>query len=281
MTWTKITLVASLIIIVCVLYAGCLAKFPYMSKTTTDEQNESEQDEAGPASSQQGDKKPPDQPKREDRKIHEDKKQDRMKQAQPEPKFGERTEKKKPEDMASQVKAAALDLSKSLGNIKKAKVCYATKDKEWWAVFYQDIESAIDVRQFFWNPDTEKLEPFLVLKRIPRDKLDPELKKDEPGKSCTVLTLPTVNQGSRNKSEIGSILIAEEDLDNAFRGFAGFQFRPAERGSRRKGFGARGVGHRAFSAALTASRSWDASRNSLLSAGVNSDNRLFSRRLRL
>jgi len=122
-----------------------------MSKSGADEQNEREHDGMSPVSSQQRDKKSADRPEPKGQKIHEDKKQDRMKQVQPEIKGPQKAEKKKPEDEPSQVKAAALELAKKLDSIKKAKVCYATKDREWWAIFYQDTESAIEIRQFFWN----------------------------------------------------------------------------------------------------------------------------------
>jgi hypothetical protein len=191
MARTDSIFVASFLVILgCLLYAGCLAKFPHMSKTTENEQNEGEHDGVNPASSQQVDRKPVGSPDAKDKKSQEDKSQDRVKQGQAEPKSGDGIERKKPEDEAGQVKAAALELAKILGNIKKAKICYAGKDKEWWAIYYQDIESAIDVRQFFWNSDTEKLEPFLVLKRIPQAKMDSDFKKEETGKTCSEITLP-------------------------------------------------------------------------------------------
>lgn len=190
MARTKSIRAALPLIIACLLCAACLAKLPYVSKTNTTGQDETEYEAASPAPSKQVDNNTPERPEPKDRKILEDKKQDRMKQAQPEPKSGEKTEKKKPEDEADQVKAAALEKAKDLGNIKKAKVCYASKDKEWWVVFYQDTDSAIDVRQFFWHPETERLEPFLVLKRIPRDKMESDFKKDEPGKTCSNLAVP-------------------------------------------------------------------------------------------
>jgi hypothetical protein len=185
------TFVVSLLFILgCLSSAGCLAKFPYMSKTPADEQVEVEQDGEGPATAREADRKLADRPEDKGKQAQEDKKRDSAKQMQPEPKPEEKTAKTKPEDEAGRVRTAALELAKSLGSIKKAKVCYANKEKEWWAIFYQDIEAAVDVRQFFWNADTEKFEPFLVLKRIPLAKIDSDFKKEEPGKTCSEVPLP-------------------------------------------------------------------------------------------
>lgn len=89
-----------------------------------------------------------------------------------------------------QVEAAALELAKSLGSIDKIKMCYVDKDDEWWATLYEDIGSVIDVRQFIWNRESQRFEPFLVLKRISKSKLAAELKRNEKGRSCIILPPP-------------------------------------------------------------------------------------------
>ena len=103
----------------------------------------------------------------------------------------------KPQDEDQQVRTAALALSRTMGPIQKIKLCYVTKDDEWWATFYQDIGSVIDLKQFIWNRDSEKFEPFLVLKRIPKSKLAAELKREERGQSCTIIPLTEVKFSSQ------------------------------------------------------------------------------------
>lgn len=96
-------------------------------------------------------------------------------------------EKRKPPDEDQQVKAAALELAKNIGGIEKIKVCYVDKDDEWWATLYEDIGAVIDVKQFIWNRESEKFDPFLILKRISKSKLDSDLKHNEPGRKCFVI----------------------------------------------------------------------------------------------
>ena len=81
-------------------------------------------------------------------------------------------ENPKTQDEDQQVKAAARDLAKNMGGIQKIKVCYVEKDDEWWATLYEDIGTVIDVKQFVWNRESEKFDPFLILKRISKSKLD-------------------------------------------------------------------------------------------------------------
>jgi hypothetical protein len=99
-------------------------------------------------------------------------------------------EKRKPADEDQQVKVAARELAKNMGGIQNIKVCYVDKDDEWWATLYEDIGTVIDVKQFFWNRESEKFEPFLILKRISKSKLDADLKQSEPGRKCAVVALP-------------------------------------------------------------------------------------------
>ncbi len=94
------------------------------------------------------------------------------------------------QDEEHQIRAAAHELAKTIGSVEKMKLCYVTKDDEWWATFYVDIGSIIDVKQFIWNRESEKFEPFLVLKRISKSKLTSELKQNSPEQKCTILALP-------------------------------------------------------------------------------------------
>lgn len=90
----------------------------------------------------------------------------------------------------SQVEAAARQLAKRIGSIDTIKMCYVDKDDEWWATLYQDIGSVMDVRQFIWNRELQRFEPFLVLKRISKSKFAAELNRKERGRSCAVLAPP-------------------------------------------------------------------------------------------
>lgn len=188
--WTKNCLKVLFVIAACLSHTGCLTKFPYFSKSAAPQENEVEYDGASPESSQLGEKKTSEKPGGSSAKVGEEKKPPISQPAKPPAAAEKATEKRKPEEEAARVRTAALDLAKSLGQVERMKVCYSNKDKEWWAIFYQDIESGIDVKQFFWNSDGEKFEPFLVMKRIPKTKLEAEAKKDEPEKTCTVVTPP-------------------------------------------------------------------------------------------
>jgi hypothetical protein len=90
----------------------------------------------------------------------------------------------------SQVKAEARELANRIGSIERIKMCYVDEDDEWWATFYQDIGSVIDVRQFIWNRESQRFEPFLVLKRISKSKLAAELNRKEKGRRCAVVPPP-------------------------------------------------------------------------------------------
>jgi hypothetical protein len=90
----------------------------------------------------------------------------------------------------SQVKVEARELAKRIGSIERIKMCYVDEDDEWWATFYQDIGSVIDVKQFIWNRESQRFEPFLVLKRISKSKLTAELNRNEKGRHCAVVSPP-------------------------------------------------------------------------------------------
>ena len=101
-----------------------------------------------------------------------------------------RVKKFVPETEEGQVKAEARELAKRIGSIDAMKMCYVDKDDEWWATFYRDIGTVIDVRQFIWNRESQKFEPFLALKRISKSRLAAELHRKERGRHCAVLPPP-------------------------------------------------------------------------------------------
>jgi hypothetical protein len=101
-----------------------------------------------------------------------------------------RVKKFGPETEESQVEVAARELAKRIGSIDGIKMCYVDNDDEWWATFYQDIGTVIDVRQFVWNRESERFEPFLVLKRISKSKFAGELHRKEQGRRCRIFPSP-------------------------------------------------------------------------------------------
>lgn len=96
---------------------------------------------------------------------------------------------RKPAPKEERLLGAAVEAAKELIAVEKMKLCYKSKEDEWWVSIYVDIGNRIDVRQFIWNRELEKLEPFLVLKRISKSKLPSELDKAESGSICEVVTL--------------------------------------------------------------------------------------------
>ncbi len=85
------------------------------------------------------------------------------------------------------VKRAALRIAENLSAVKKMKICYAIDKDEWWVVLYDEVGPSIDLKQFIWNREEERLEPFLVLKRIPSSQLETHLTKRRPGRACEVV----------------------------------------------------------------------------------------------
>jgi len=85
------------------------------------------------------------------------------------------------------VKAAAMEKARGIAGIKKLKVCYAVKEDEWWVTLYKEAGSVFDLTQYTWNRDQDKLEEFLVPKRIPSDRLNSHLAEHEANMACEVL----------------------------------------------------------------------------------------------
>jgi hypothetical protein len=88
------------------------------------------------------------------------------------------------------IKGLALELAKSSAAVVRLKVCYYVKNDEWWVTAYEDTGGPIELKQYIWNRDQEKLEPFLVLKTIARDRLEQHVHASEPDRACEVIPLP-------------------------------------------------------------------------------------------
>lgn len=82
------------------------------------------------------------------------------------------------------VKKAALQVIKELASPQKYLICHDEIKDEWSLTVFDDIGHILDVKQYYWNMETEKMEPFLVLNRIPKSHLNDELSKKSLGKNC-------------------------------------------------------------------------------------------------
>lgn len=188
--WTKNSLKATLLIAICIACVGCLTKFPYFSKGATPQEEVVEYDGTPSEATASVEKKPSGKSGGKSARAIEEKKRPPTRPSTPDAIPEKPTEKLRPEDEAARVRTAALDLARTVGQIARMKVCYSKKDKEWWAILYEDLGSSVDVKQFIWSAEGEKFEPFLVMKRIPKAKLDAEAKKDEIDKTCTLVDPP-------------------------------------------------------------------------------------------
>jgi len=111
---------------------------------------------------------------------------------------GSGTEPKKAEKQAKpnkindfdRVRAAAFDMAKNIDTIKKIRICHVESADEWWVTLYDDIGPMIDLKQYVWDPDSETLTPFLVLKRIAKSRLDHYLTLKEQDKTCQTMDPP-------------------------------------------------------------------------------------------
>jgi hypothetical protein len=88
------------------------------------------------------------------------------------------------------VKEAALDMAKNMATIKKIKICHVKSADEWWVTLFDDIGPMIDLKQYVWDPDSETLTPFLVLKKIAKSRLDHYLTLKEQDKTCQTMDPP-------------------------------------------------------------------------------------------
>ncbi len=85
------------------------------------------------------------------------------------------------------VKNAALDMGKNMSSVENIKVCLVKSTNEYWVTFYDDIGPLIDIKQYIWEAESETLTPFLVLKRIPKSRLDTHLTTTESDRECEVI----------------------------------------------------------------------------------------------
>lgn len=84
------------------------------------------------------------------------------------------------------IKKAAVEILKGLNSPIKYTICYDQENEEWWLTVYDDIGHALDVKQYFWTPAQEKLEPFLVLKKIPKSRLNNDISMKSDQKKCSI-----------------------------------------------------------------------------------------------
>ncbi|MFH0822734.1 MAG: hypothetical protein V2B18_08270 [Pseudomonadota bacterium] len=89
-----------------------------------------------------------------------------------------------------EIKRLAMAMAKDMPGIVKLKICYAIDYDEWWAVFYEDTGTLIDLKQYVWNKIQRAFEPHLVVKQVPRDRLEAHAAEREPGKACTSFSAP-------------------------------------------------------------------------------------------
>ncbi len=89
------------------------------------------------------------------------------------------------------VKTLALELAKGSSAGSKMKMCYAVKKDEWWVILYEDTGAVFEVKQYSWNREQNRLEPFLVFKTIPKDQIQEHLNSPEPDRACEVLETPS------------------------------------------------------------------------------------------
>ena len=92
----------------------------------------------------------------------------------------------KPLSEEERVLNVATETVSSVASPAKYTVCYDQEKAEWWLTIYDDIGYAFDVKKFFWNPELEKFEPFLVLTKISKGRLSDEISKKSDTKKCSV-----------------------------------------------------------------------------------------------
>jgi hypothetical protein len=86
--------------------------------------------------------------------------------------------------------------------VKKIKLCYAVKDDEWWVIMYEEEGAHYELKQFVWDRDRERLDPFLVLRRISANRLQAHLAAAEPDRACEVIDpAPISREGDDSKPD--------------------------------------------------------------------------------
>lgn len=100
------------------------------------------------------------------------------------------------------VKEAAVKLGQSFEPVVNIKICHLASKDEWWATIYHDLGQGVEIIQFVWNRELEKLDRFLIVpKRIPRNKLKVELTNNKPGSRCEILSPPWTGSGPVDKPD--------------------------------------------------------------------------------
>jgi hypothetical protein len=87
----------------------------------------------------------------------------------------------------AKVRTAGIELAKLSPAVKKMGICYSVKDDEWWVTLYEPAGNVYELKSFTWNPEQEKLEPFLVPKRVPIAEFDNHLAEAGVGKLCKLI----------------------------------------------------------------------------------------------
>jgi hypothetical protein len=94
------------------------------------------------------------------------------------------------------VERAARELAADQHNLLKVSICFVPRFQEWWVVLYEDLGHSVEVKKYTWNFETEKLERFLVLERVPHSKLNEEDSVPVKGGTCQAITVDRA--GSRS-----------------------------------------------------------------------------------
>jgi len=99
------------------------------------------------------------------------------------------------------VKEAAVKKAQESKSVVNVKICHRSPRDEWWITIYHDLGNIIDVKQFIWNRQEEKWEPFTVFEQISRNKLKVHLTGNKPGSRCEILSPPWTGSGPEDKSD--------------------------------------------------------------------------------
>lgn len=100
-------------------------------------------------------------------------------------------------DEEGEVREAALKLAQNCESPLNIKICYVTADREWWVSIYDDLGAQVDVKEYIWDKENQRLRPFLVLTRIPKNKLEDQLRKSGPDRVCFQLDPPKKNKAEK------------------------------------------------------------------------------------
>jgi hypothetical protein len=119
------------------------------------------------------------------------------KAAEPLPSPAKRTGTVKKEWEDQKVRNAAVEMAKASPLVEQIKICYSVREHEWWVVLYERGDGFIELKQYIFNYDSEQLEPFLVVKRIPPARLQQHLYEEEPGKACEIIEPPSKGPGGQ------------------------------------------------------------------------------------